>query len=68
MNASYLENVCFYLAARKVGAIFIPVNVRLVAREVEYIVINSDTEYWSTVRSTKPWWTRYGERSPSSKK
>ena len=45
MNASYLENVCFYLAARKVGAIFIPVNVRLVAREVEYIVINSDTEY-----------------------
>ena len=45
MNASYLENVCFYLAARKVGAIFIPVNVRLVAREVEYIVVNSDTEY-----------------------
>ena len=45
MNASYLESVCFYLAARKVGAIFIPVNVRLVAREVEYIVINSDTEY-----------------------
>lgn len=45
MNASYVENVCFYLAARRVGAIFIPVNVRLVAREVEYIVINSDTEY-----------------------
>jgi fatty-acyl-CoA synthase len=45
MNASYLENCCFYLAARKVGAIFIPVNVRLVAREVEYIVLNSDTEY-----------------------
>ncbi|MGB7572797.1 MAG: class I adenylate-forming enzyme family protein, partial [Thermodesulfobacteriota bacterium] len=45
MNSSYLESVCFYLAARKVGAIFIPVNVRLVAREVEYIVINSDTEY-----------------------
>ena len=44
LNASYLENVCFYLAARKVGAIFIPVNVRLVAREVEYIVVNSDTE------------------------
>lgn len=45
MNASYLENVCMYLAVRKVGAIFIPVNVRLVAREVEYIVLNSDTEY-----------------------
>jgi len=45
MNASYIESVCLYLAARRVGAIFIPVNVRLVAREVEYIVANSDTEY-----------------------
>lgn len=45
MNASYIENVCLYLAANMVGAIFIPVNVRLVAREVEFIVVNSDTEY-----------------------
>ena len=45
MNASYIENVCLYLAARKLGAVFVPVNVRLVAREVEYIVMNSDTEY-----------------------
>ena len=45
MSASYIENVCLYLAARKVGAVFVPVNVRLVAREVEYIIINSDTEY-----------------------
>jgi len=44
MNASYLESVLFYLAVRRLGAIFIPVNVRLVAREVEYIVVNSDTE------------------------
>jgi acyl-CoA synthetase (AMP-forming)/AMP-acid ligase II len=61
MNASYLENVCFYLAARKVGTIFIPVNVRLVSREVEYIVINSDTEilvygqeYESLVEQMRP--------------
>jgi len=45
MNASFLENVCFYLAARKVGAIFIPVNVRLVAREVEYIELTVYPEF-----------------------
>jgi len=45
MNASYSENVCFYLAARKLGAIFVPVNVRLVAREVEHIVLNSEADH-----------------------
>ena len=34
-----------YLAIDKLGAIFVPINVRLVPREIEYIVENSDADY-----------------------
>ena len=34
-----------YLAVHKLGATFVPINVRLVAREVEYIIENSDADY-----------------------
>jgi acyl-CoA synthetase (AMP-forming)/AMP-acid ligase II len=34
-----------YLAIHKIGAVFIPINVRLVSREVEYIVENSDAKF-----------------------
>jgi acyl-CoA synthetase (AMP-forming)/AMP-acid ligase II len=34
-----------YLAIHKLGAVFVPINVRLVPREVEYIVENSDADW-----------------------
>jgi len=34
-----------YLAIHKLGAVFVPINVRLVAREVEYIVENSEADF-----------------------
>lgn len=34
-----------YLAVHKLGAIFVPINVRLVSREVEYIVENSEADF-----------------------
>jgi long-chain acyl-CoA synthetase len=35
-----------YLAIHKIGAVFVPINVRLVPREVEYIVENSEAEFF----------------------
>ncbi len=39
---------CFYtyLAIHKIGAVFVPINVRLVLREVEYIVENAEAEFF----------------------
>jgi len=34
-----------YLAVHKLGAVFVPINVRLVPREVEYIVENSEADH-----------------------
>jgi len=34
-----------YLAIHKLGAIFVPINVRLVPREIEYIVENSEADH-----------------------
>jgi acyl-CoA synthetase (AMP-forming)/AMP-acid ligase II len=45
MQNNCVECVHTYLAVHKIGAIFIPVNTRFVAREVEQILKNSDTEH-----------------------
>jgi acyl-CoA synthetase (AMP-forming)/AMP-acid ligase II len=45
MNTNSAECYYAYLATHKLGAIFVPINVRLVAREVEFIVGHSDAEY-----------------------
>lgn len=39
------ECIYAYLAAHKIGAIFIPINTRLVAREVEYILSSSEADH-----------------------
>lgn len=49
-KVAFLQNnsaECYYtcLGIHKIGAVFIPINVRLVAREVEYIVHHSDAEF-----------------------
>lgn len=45
MQDNCIECVYTYLAAQKIGAVYVPVNTRFVAREVEYMVRNSDTEH-----------------------
>lgn len=35
-----------YLAIHKIGAVFVPINVRLVPREVEYIVENAEADFF----------------------
>ena len=40
-----IECIYVYLAVQKIGAVFVPVNTRFVAREVEYMVRNSDAEH-----------------------
>jgi len=34
-----------YLAIHKIGAVFVPINVRLVPREIKYIVENADADF-----------------------
>ena len=50
MKAAFLltnSAECYYtyLALHKLGAVFVPINVRLVAREVAYIVENSEADF-----------------------
>jgi fatty-acyl-CoA synthase len=40
-----IECIYLYLAVHKIGAVFVPVNTRFVAREIEYIVRNSDAAH-----------------------
>ncbi|MEW6444094.1 MAG: AMP-binding protein [bacterium] len=44
LHGNSLEAYHAYLAIHKLGAMFVPINVRLVAREVLYIVDHSDAE------------------------
>ena len=45
MNTNSAECYYSYLAAHKLGVVFVPINVRLVAREVEFVVGHSDAEF-----------------------
>ncbi len=45
MQTNSAECYYAYLATHKLGAMFVPINVRLVAREVEFIAGHSDAEY-----------------------
>ncbi|MGC8659712.1 MAG: class I adenylate-forming enzyme family protein [Desulfomonilaceae bacterium] len=43
--ANHAESYYTYLAIHKIGAIFVPINIRLVPREVEFIVENAQADY-----------------------
>lgn len=45
MLANNTESYYTYLAIHKIGAVFVPINIRLVPREVAYIVENADADY-----------------------
>jgi acyl-CoA synthetase (AMP-forming)/AMP-acid ligase II len=45
MHRNSAECYYAYLSIHKIGAMFVPINVRLVAREVEYIVGHSDADF-----------------------
>ncbi len=43
--ANHTESYYTYLAIHKIGAIFVPINIRLVPREVEFIIENAEADY-----------------------
>jgi acyl-CoA synthetase (AMP-forming)/AMP-acid ligase II len=45
MQANSAECYYAYLATQKLGAVFVPINIRLVPREIEYIAGHSDAEF-----------------------
>ena len=45
MLANNTESYYTYLAIHKIGAVFVPINIRLVPREVEYIVENAEADH-----------------------
>ena len=45
MNSNCAECYYCYLGVHKAGGVFVPINVRLVDREVEYLVNHCDAEY-----------------------
>ncbi|MFK5952061.1 MAG: AMP-binding protein [Desulfobacterium sp.] len=46
LQGNCMENYYTYLAVHKIGAVFIPVNIRLVAREVAHIVSDSGSTFF----------------------
>ena len=45
MLANNTESYYAYLAIHKIGAVFVPINIRLVPREVAYIVENAEADH-----------------------
>lgn len=45
MHGNSIEAYYSYLAVHKLGAMFVPINVRLVPREIEFILQHSDAEF-----------------------
>ena len=45
IHTNRAECIYAYLAVHKIGAIFVPINTRLVAREIEYILSNSEADH-----------------------
>ena len=45
MHGNSIESYFTYLAVHKLGAMFVPINIRLVPREVKFIVGHSDAEF-----------------------
>ena len=45
MLANNTESYYTYLAIHKIGAVFVPINIRLVPREVAYIVENAEADH-----------------------
>ena len=45
MLANNAESYYSYLAIHKIGAVFVPINIRLAPREVQYIVENAEADH-----------------------
>lgn len=45
LQGNCMENFYTYLAVHKLGAVFVPINIRLVAREVGYLISDSGAEF-----------------------
>jgi acyl-CoA synthetase (AMP-forming)/AMP-acid ligase II len=54
MLANNTESYYTYLAIHKIGAVFVPINIRLVPREVEYIVENAEADYLIALMDALP--------------
>ncbi len=54
MLANHMESYYSYLGIHKIGAVFVPINIRLSSREVQYIVDNADADHFIAMSSTLP--------------
>ncbi len=54
MLANHMESYYSYLAIHKIGAVFVPINIRLAPREVEYIVDNADADHFIAMSNALP--------------
>ena len=54
MLANHVESAYSYLAIHKIGAVFVPINIRLAPREVEYIVDNADADHFIAMSGALP--------------
>jgi acyl-CoA synthetase (AMP-forming)/AMP-acid ligase II len=54
MLANHSESYCTYLAIHKIGAVFVPINIRLAPPEVEHIVENAEAEHLVVLHDALP--------------
>jgi acyl-CoA synthetase (AMP-forming)/AMP-acid ligase II len=54
MLANHTESYCAYLAIHKIGAVFVPINIRLAPPEVEHIVQNAEGEHFVVLSDASP--------------
>jgi acyl-CoA synthetase (AMP-forming)/AMP-acid ligase II len=54
MLANHMESYYVYLAVHKIGAVFVPINIRLVPREVAFIVENAEADHLVALHDALP--------------
>ena len=54
MLANHAESYYTFLAIHKIGAVFVPVNIRLAPREAAYIAEHADADHLIALIDTKP--------------
>ena len=54
MVANHVESYYTYLAIHELGAVFVPINIRLAPPEVEHIVQNAEAEHFVVVHDALP--------------
>lgn len=54
MLANHTESYCTYLALHKIGAVFVPINIRLAPPEVEHIIHNAEAEHFVVLHDALP--------------